>query len=221
MPVDSTTHQTHADVMDRLYAWQINIYDFTRKYYLLDRDFLITHLAPPKHGHVIEIGCGTGRNLIKAAKLYPDTYFTGLDISSVMLAKANQAIRKASLEDRIQLIQADASNLDFSNPALAPLSFDRVFCSYTLSMVPDWNNALLQIVQLVKKNGSLTIVDFGQMQEMPHFFKIVLRQWLKLFHTTPRDGLTEGIQQIAPFGFDIEINHPHFGYSIFIKAEKN
>ena len=221
MHSNSSTHQTHADVMDQLYAWQINIYDFTRKYYLLDRDFLIKQLSPPKDGNVIEIGCGTGRNLIHAAQLYPDAHFTGLDISSVMLEKAHKAIRKAGLESRIHLLQSDAVNLNYNDLLLKPQSYDRVFCSYTLSMVPDWNAALLGISQLVKHSGYLMVVDFGQMNDMPHLFKMGLRKWLKFFHTTPRDALAEGMKQIEQLGFDIDISHPHYGYSIFIKAHKN
>ena len=221
MPSQSSTQQSHADVMDQLYAWQINIYDFTRKYYLLDRDFLISHLQPPPHGQVIEIGCGTGRNLIRAAELYPDAHFTGLDISSVMLQKAQKAIKKAGLDHRIRLAQADAEHLDFDDPVFMPHSYDRVFCSYTLSMVPAWTTALMGIARLVKSNGSLMIVDFGQMKDMPRLFKAGIRQWLKIFHTTPRDALAEGMQHIAALGFDIDISHPHYGYSIFVKAQKN
>ena len=54
----------HGDLMDRLYRHQRHIYDLTRKYYLLGRDELIAELDPPPHGTVLEIGCGTGRNLL-------------------------------------------------------------------------------------------------------------------------------------------------------------
>ena len=54
----------HRDLMDRIYRHQRHIYDLTRKYYLLGRDELITALAPPGNGSVLEIGCGTGRNLL-------------------------------------------------------------------------------------------------------------------------------------------------------------
>jgi len=50
--------------MDRMYRHQRHIYDASRKFYLLGRDALITGLAPPKGGTILEIGCGTGRNLI-------------------------------------------------------------------------------------------------------------------------------------------------------------
>ena len=57
--------------MDAIYRYQRYIYDATRKYYLLGRDRMLDELAPPPGGSVLEIGCGTGRNLICAARRYP------------------------------------------------------------------------------------------------------------------------------------------------------
>jgi len=57
--------------MDAIYRYQRYIYDASRKYYLLGRDRLIGELAPPPGGSVLEIACGTGRNLVKAARRYP------------------------------------------------------------------------------------------------------------------------------------------------------
>ncbi|HSO42957.1 MAG TPA: hypothetical protein VLR47_08995, partial [Rhodospirillales bacterium] len=63
--------------MDRIYRHQRHLYDATRKYYLLGRDQLIADLAPPEGGTVLEIGCGTGRNLIAAARAYPSASLSG------------------------------------------------------------------------------------------------------------------------------------------------
>ena len=75
--------------MDAIYRTQRHFYDLTRKYYLLGRDGLIDALAPSKDGSVIEIGCGTGRNLIVAARAWPDARFYGIDISEAMLETAS------------------------------------------------------------------------------------------------------------------------------------
>ena len=55
----------------RIYRYQRYIYDASRKYYLLGRDRLLDELGPPPGAAVLEIACGTGRNLIKAAQRYP------------------------------------------------------------------------------------------------------------------------------------------------------
>ncbi|TIM52630.1 MAG: class I SAM-dependent methyltransferase, partial [Mesorhizobium sp.] len=82
----------HGELMDGVYRWQRHVYDLTRKYYLLGRDRLISGLDVPVGGTVLELGCGTGRNIVLAARLYPDARFFGLDISAEMLETASAAI---------------------------------------------------------------------------------------------------------------------------------
>jgi S-adenosylmethionine-diacylgycerolhomoserine-N-methlytransferase len=89
--------------MDGVYRRQRHVYDLTRKYYLLGRDRLIEELDVPPAGLVLELGCGTGRNLAHAALAYPDARFFGLDISSVMLETAAANLERDGLSGRIRL----------------------------------------------------------------------------------------------------------------------
>src|SRR6185312_12968397 len=98
--------------MDAIYRYQRYVYDLTRKFYLLGRDRLIDELAPPPAGRVLEIACGTGRNLIGAARHYPRARFYGFDISVAMLDTARGQIAKAGLDQRIRIAAGDAT--DFS-----------------------------------------------------------------------------------------------------------
>ena len=77
-----------AALMDRMYRRQRHIYDATRKFYLLGRDATIAALDPPAGASVLEIGCGTGRNLVKLAQVYPEARLIGMDVSQEMLATA-------------------------------------------------------------------------------------------------------------------------------------
>eukprot|EP01037_Dinobryon_pediforme_P045383 gene45383-57853_t len=131
MSVDAAT------AMDKMYRWQRPIYDLTRKPYLLGRDRLIADLDPPPGGIVLEIGCGTGRNLVRAAGLHPAATFYGFDVSSVMLTEARDSVARAGLSSRIHLAQGDATTFD-PQAAFGMGTFDRVFISYTLSMIPPW-----------------------------------------------------------------------------------
>ncbi len=75
--------------MNRIYKRQRHIYDATRKFYLLGRDGLIDRLQLRAAGDsVLEIGCGTGRNLILAAQRYPGVRCCGIDVSTEMLTSA-------------------------------------------------------------------------------------------------------------------------------------
>lgn len=82
----------HAGLMDRVYRRQRHIYDFTRKYYLFGRDKLIGQLALGPSETLVEVGCGTARNLIAIARCYPGARLFGLDASEAMLETARAAI---------------------------------------------------------------------------------------------------------------------------------
>jgi S-adenosylmethionine-diacylgycerolhomoserine-N-methlytransferase len=176
--------------MDAIYKSQRHIYDLTRKYYLLGRDQLISQLDPPVGGTILELGCGTGRNLVLAARRYSQSRLYGIDISEQMLTTAHAAIERAGVAERIRLAQGDASIADTA--ALFGLPrFDRVFISYALSMIPPWRETIAHALVLTKPGGSLHIVDFGGQAELPGWFRSGLRSWLAKFSVTPRENLEQ------------------------------
>lgn len=181
--------------MDAIYARQRHIYDLTRKYYLLGRDRLIRRLDVPAGGTVLEIGCGTSRNLIAIARQYPAARLYGLDISAEMLATARANIAAAGLADRIVVRQADATRFD-PGILFGVMAYDRVVFSYTLSMIPDWKSALRQGVAVT--GGALHIVDFGQFERLPAWFGFGMRRWLAKFDVEPRAELFDFLRSLDP-----------------------
>lgn len=186
----------HAGHMDAVYRTQRHFYDLTRKYYLLGRDALIDGLAPPPKGAVLEIGCGTGRNLIAAARMWPDARFFGIDISEAMLETARGKVAKAKLSHRIVLSQGDATCFD-AQALFGVAAFDRVFQSYTLSMIPDWEGALREGAGRLAPGGRLDVVDFGQQEGLPTAFRATLFAWLAKFDVTPRATLADALEAAA------------------------
>jgi S-adenosylmethionine-diacylgycerolhomoserine-N-methlytransferase len=182
--------------MDRMYRHQRHIYDFTRKHYLLGRDRMLSELAPPHGGSLLEIGCGTGRNLVRAARLYPGTHIFGVDVSRVMLDTAQIAITRAGLDDRIHLAHADATRFD-PRDHFKQARFDRIFVSYSLSMIPHWQAVLQNSAGLLGPGGSLHVVDFGDGAGLPRWFRKALHTWLQWFDVTPRGDLAEEIARAA------------------------
>ncbi len=198
----------HASAMDAQYALQRHIYDLTRKYYLLGRDRLIRNLAVPIGGSVLEVGVGTGRNLALAARHYPQARLFGLDISAEMLKSAEK-----TLGGRATLARADACSFD-PQWLFGEAGFDRVYVSYSLSMIPDWEAALVQALSVVAPGGSLHIVDFGQQERLPGWFRNMLRGWLAKFHVTPREPLFEAARRAAAaMGADVECRALYRGYA--------
>jgi S-adenosylmethionine-diacylgycerolhomoserine-N-methlytransferase len=182
--------------MDRMYRRQRHIYDLTRKFYLLGRDELIAGLKPPPGGAVLEIACGTGRNLIRAARAYPEAGFYGLDASEEMLTTARENVASAGLVGRIKLARADATAFDPSALFNVP-AFERVFISYALSMIPAWERAAVQAASHLAPSGALHIVDFGDQGGLPNLFAVALRSWLARFSVTPRLELEPALQRLA------------------------
>lgn len=186
----------HKMLMDGMYKMQRHIYDATRRYYLLGRDELLRELQPPEGGHVLEIGCGTGRNIVKAAQLYPSVIFYGVDISDEMLKSATSAVHKAKLHDRVKLASGDATNFD-ARRSFGRSQFDRVYFSFTLSMIPSWQDAVENALSLLPPQGQLHIVDFGQCEGLPDMARASLFRWLKLFHVTPCKDIAKKIRTLA------------------------
>jgi S-adenosylmethionine-diacylgycerolhomoserine-N-methlytransferase len=203
----------HARAMDAQYALQRHVYDLTRKYYLLGRDRLIRNLAVPAGGSVLEVGVGTGRNLALAARRYPQARLFGLDISAEMLKSAERTIGRAGAGTRTQLARADACAFD-PQWHFGEAGFDRVYVSYSLSMIPDWEAALAQALSVVAPGGSLHIVDFGQQEQLPGWFRDLLRAWLAKFHVTPRERLFDvARREAAAMGAEVQCRLLYRGYA--------
>ncbi|VVB47302.1 Methyltransferase [Beijerinckiaceae bacterium RH AL1] len=207
----------HDRLMDRVYARQRHIYDATRKYYLLGRDELIADLDPPADAHVLEIGCGTGRNLIKIARRYPQVRLYGVDISQEMLTTAAASVARAGLASRITLAQGDATSCD-PKALFGVGKFERVVISYALSMIPPWREVLRHAAGLLAPGGELHIVDFGDQARLPAAFKRLLAGWLARFHVTPRETLPAEIDAVgAALGRQVVCRPIFRGYAILAR----
>lgn len=199
--------------MDGIYRYQRYIYDATRKYYLLGRDRLLDDLQPPDGGTILEIGCGTGRNLVLAARRYPTTRLYGFDISSEMLKTARTSIARAGLTHRITVAEGDAAAFD-TRALFGKAQFDRVFISYALSMIPPWRQALEPALMAVAPGGRLHVVDFGQMAGWAGWFKAGMFAWLAKFTVHPRADLEAALAETAAdAGATLAFQRLYRGYS--------
>jgi S-adenosylmethionine-diacylgycerolhomoserine-N-methlytransferase len=206
-PVEATAR------MNRMYRRQRYVYDFTRRYYLLGRDQLIENLQIEAGSSVLEIGCGTGRNLVQAAKRFPGARFFGIDVSTEMLTSAIASIARRGFGSRIRVAHGDATAFDpqrlFGMPA-----FDHVMISYSLSMIPAWNQVISSALWHLKPGGRLHIVDFGGQEQLPGMARALLLRWLDLFDVTPRDDLERVLSDVAKArGAELKFERPFRGYA--------
>lgn len=194
--LDASPSSGHAALMDSVYRGQRHFYDLTRKYYLFGRDTLIDGLGTEHGMRVLEVACGTGRNLAKIGKACPGVRLYGLDISAEMLKNA-----RGALGDTALLGEGDACAFDpdmtFGEDGLSKAGFDRIVLSYALSMIPDWEGALAHAADQLAPGGELHVVDFGDLAGMPGPLQDLLRGWLAKFHVQTRSDLPAAAERVA------------------------
>ena len=161
----------HQERMDRRYRYQRHVFDLSRKLVLFGRDRAIAALRLGDARSVLEIGCGTGRNLKQMADAHPALHLTGIEISYEMLKSARAKFARARLDQRVTLLHGDAvAPTDRKAP--------RILMGYSLSMVPDWRRALAIAIETLEPGGILAIVDFGNFGALPDWLADVCVEML-------------------------------------------
>ncbi|MEM9261521.1 MAG: methyltransferase domain-containing protein [Bacteroidota bacterium] len=141
--------------LSQYYQFQSRIYDLTRWSFLFGRKHLLANLPfrPTEPLQILEVGCGTGHNLLRLAKKYPEAEITGIDLSADMLAKAGKKV--THFGDRIQLLNGAFGDADLGN------SFDLIIFSYCLTMVnPGWEALVRAAHRRLLPQGLIAVVDF-------------------------------------------------------------
>ncbi|MFQ3582200.1 MAG: class I SAM-dependent methyltransferase [Chloracidobacterium sp.] len=180
----------HAAKMDAMYRRQRYIYDLSRKYFLFGRDTLLARLPVDSGARVVEIGCGTARNLVILGSRHPQARFYGVDISSEMLISARANIRRRRLEN-VSVAVSSAETLNHQTLFGLETPFDIAFFSYSLSMIPDWRAALSAALANIRPGGCLAVVDFWDQKELPMWFEKLLGAWVRRFDVTPRPEILD------------------------------
>lgn len=71
---------------------------------------------PIKAGmRILDVATGDGFFAIEIAKLYGDVKIVGIDVSPIVLRKARRNIRRQNLQDIIEVLEMDATNMRFPN----------------------------------------------------------------------------------------------------------
>lgn len=186
--------------LNNFYRFQRHFYDLTRRFFLLGRDELLRRMNVQPDESVLEIGCGTGRNLLKLSGLAPKAKLFGLDASDEMLKTAAAKFDARDKQKEIILRQGLAETFSFSETFNQAEPFDKIFISYSLSMFPNWQEALLNSLENLKAGGSLFIIDFWDGGGQFVLFNRLLRWWLGLFNVRFRPEFLEFLKELQKEG---------------------
>ena len=183
-------HERHQERMDRKYRYERHIFDLSRRFFLFGRERAIAALRLQDAASVLEIGCGTGRNLKLMADRHPALCLSGTDISREMLKSARAKIARAHLDDRVTLLHCDAA-------VPTDRKAQRILMSYSLSMIPDWQRALAVAIETLEPRGILAIVDFGNFGGLPDWLAEPCIDMLSRHDAPPCLDLPHALQRHA------------------------
>lgn len=145
-------HGSHAQRLQDFYAPQAERYDGFREHLLHGRCELIDRIDARPGDRVVEMGGGTGRNLLYFGdRLHAFSHIDLVDLCPAMLAQARLRTRNWL---NVTIVEGDATRWRPVQQA------DHVFFSYSLTMIPDWQKAIDNAISILKPGGSLGVVDF-------------------------------------------------------------
>lgn len=190
---------SNASSLRGYYRWHAKIYDLTRWAFLFGRRDLIAAVADwlQAPDRILEVGCGTGSNLVALAKAFPKAEITGLDLSAEMLDRARAKI--APYADRVDLLH---------RPYDGPVAdedgkFDLIVISYALSMInPGYDEVLSLCRRDLGEGGVIAVVDFHETRWS------WFRKWMGVNHVRMEGQILDRLES----GFHTVIREVRGGY---------
>lgn len=121
-----------------------------------ERDLLLllgSEISNTANKRVLEIGCGVGRMLVPAAGYFDSVI--GVDVSDEAVAAANQLISTRELQQKVQAILVDGTNL----AQIGDSSIDLIFSYGTLGIMPSrvLARCLAESHRVLRRNGSMRV----------------------------------------------------------------
>jgi len=113
--------------------------------------FEMARLQPGQR--VLDVGCGVGTTAIEMARRFGASV-TAVDISPIMLERATANVRRAGLQDQIEVDRGDILALQFSDG-----TFDRVVAE-AVTMFVDRPRAAAELVRVCRPGGMVLASEF-------------------------------------------------------------
>lgn len=152
--------------LEEFYRSQSKFYDLTRPFFLFGRKKAIRFLDVKPNDKILDLACGTGLNIALLLNRTTPDKITGIDYSPSMLAVARRKYPE------VKFIEGDIAAYEFDR------KFDKIICTYSLSMVDEWEKAILNASRALKEDGTFVVLDFHPWRGVGRIFYPVFRWWL-------------------------------------------
>lgn len=137
------------------------------------------------NGSILDAGVGTGRNF----QFYPaGTAVTGIDISQVMLARAERRLRQSAASS-IELHQMDVTVMTFGDR-----TFDAAVASFLFCVLPDelQVSALKELRRVVRADGVIRLLEYVRPEgKVRRFISRLWEPWIAWAYGASFDRKTE------------------------------
>jgi ubiquinone/menaquinone biosynthesis C-methylase UbiE len=118
--------------------------------------------------NILDLGAGTAQIPIELARRAPHLHITAVDAAEQMLALARANINAAELNNRIEILQADAKQLPFSDA-----SFDVVISNSIVHHIPEPRTVVAEAIRVTAPGGLLFHRDLARPTEEAELNQLV------------------------------------------------
>jgi len=152
-PLSEDAKRFGLDALDGFYRLHASIYDWTRPLLLFDRREAVRTLGLRPDDRVLDVGCGTGwglpRLVARGARV------VGIEPSAPMRGQALARLERHGLAGVVDLDPRPYGSHDqYAGSA------DAVLFSYSLSMIPPYEEVLERARLDLRPDGRIAVVDF-------------------------------------------------------------
>ncbi|WP_026898608.1 bifunctional demethylmenaquinone methyltransferase/2-methoxy-6-polyprenyl-1,4-benzoquinol methylase UbiE [Daejeonella oryzae] len=162
-------------------------YDFLNHFMSLGIDVIwrkkaISELMDSKPQYILDVATGTGDFAFEAIKILKPKKVIGVDISSGMLAVADEKIIKRNLQDTFEVRLGDSEKLIFEAD-----TFDALIVAYGVRNFENLDQGLSDMLRVLKPGGKAVILEFSKPKVFPvkqgynFYFKYITPTIGKLF----------------------------------------